>query len=154
MSSKGTQQKSLIWNSTTQLLKLAIPTAMQAVKLARNVFQVDALAIFAYQMVGALEKYFSFNRISFMDTKDIDGTEMPSIFICPAKQDLYQHTQNTTEHGYLDLRSFLRGNVNSSVDFVSWEGIKNLSHNDISRQQFNSIEEWKDIWIDGEPLKN
>ena len=109
---------------------------MQALKLARNVFQVVALAIFAYQMVEALEKYFSFKRISFMETKDIEDTEMPSIFICPAKQDLYGYLQNSTEHGYSYLADFLLGNVNS-MDFVSWEGMQNHSYSNVARQVFN-----------------
>ena len=127
MSSDGNFM-SLIWNSTTRLLKLAILTAMQAVKLARNVFQVVALAIFAYQMVEALEKYFSFKRIAFMETKDIEDTEMPSIFIYPAKQDLNVKTQNTTKHGYYDLWSFLVSLLKSRSDIVSWEGMQNLSY--------------------------
>ena len=147
-------------NSTTWPLKLATFTAMQAVKLARNVFQVVALAIFAYQMVEALEKYFSFKRISFMETKDIEDTEMPSIFFCPAKQNLLDFTQNTAVHGYVDLRSFLKGSLKSRMqvleqeeeqDVVSWEGMQNLSYSNVSRQLFNPIDTWNDVWIVGEP---
>ena len=100
---------------------------MQAVKLARNVFQVVALAIFAYQMVETLEKYFSF-KDCVQETKDIEDTEMPSIFIYPAKQDLYVKTQNMTEHGYYDLWSFLVSLLKSRSDVVSWEGMQNLSY--------------------------
>ena len=139
---------------TTRPLNLAIPTAMQAVKLARNVFQVVALAIFAYQMFEALGKYINVKRISFMETEDIEGKDMPSIFICPAKQNLYEDFQNTTEHGYYSLMSFLQGDVNSKMDFVSWEGLKNLSYNNMSRQVFNPINGWNDVGIEGEPHTN
>ena len=89
-----------------------------------------------------------------METKDIEDTEMPSIFICPAKQDWSEYSQNTTEHGYRNLKSFIRGQVNSSLDFVSSEGMQNLSFSNVSRQVFNSIDEGKDNQIIGEPEAN
>ena len=124
---------------------------MQALKLVRHFFQAIALVIFVYQMNGALWKYFSFTRISYIETKDIKDAELPSIFICPSKRGIYEGSPNKAEHGYLNIHDFAHGSVNGSRDFVSWNGISNQSYGNITRQMFKQIG-WYEI--EGEPKKN
>ena len=43
---------------------------MQPSKLAHHCVQAVALTIFAYQMIGAISKYFTFSSVVSIDTKD------------------------------------------------------------------------------------
>ena len=129
---------------------------MQILRLGRHLFQLVALAIFVYQMVEALDKYFIPRKIQFMETKDIEGAERPSIFICPAKQRFegVSESQNMTQHGYFDIFDYLTRSVDQSGDFVSWEGRNNISYGIITSQIFNPIIGWENIEVAGNPGKN
>ena len=55
---------------------------MQVIKLTRSLVQLAAFILFAFQMVQALLKFFSFNTFPSVETKDTVDARLPYIFIC------------------------------------------------------------------------
>ena len=62
-------------------------------------------------------------------------------------------SQIMKEHGYSSIFNFLAGSVDKR-DFVSWEGMNNLSYSNMTRKVFNQIDRWADVQIKAGPLKN
>ena len=107
---------------------------MQSIRLARLLVQIVALAIFTYQMTVAVEKFFSFTTLPTEDTKDFSESKLPTLFVCPRKG-----AQRFKNHGYSGYPKFLIGQVNNNTEFVSWEGLNNLTYKNITRQMFDII---------------
>ena len=111
---------------------------MLAMKSLLTVFQAVALAIFAYQMYGALHKYIEFNSYPSVETRDIVDTGMPDLFICLQEDHQYAYQRAIDVHGYF-YSTFLEGFVNRSTGFVSWEGVQNLTYNEVLKELFIPI---------------
>ena len=119
---------------------------MQALSLARQFFQAIAFAIFAYQMIVALNKYASFATFPYVETKGIADVKLPDVFVCPKKYDMF----DGNGIGYSDmLNGIYSGNSTSS--FVSWEGNDTMLYENMTRQLFTEI---GDFWVYGNPLNN
>ena len=55
---------------------------MKILTMVRKAVQLVALAIFSYQMVLAVGKYWTFSSTAVVETKDIKDAILPSIFVC------------------------------------------------------------------------
>ena len=118
---------------------------MQALSLARHFFQIIAFAIFAYQMIVALNKYASFATFPYVETKGIADVKLPDVFVCPKQRDMF----DGNGIGYSDmLNGIYSGN---STSFVSWEGNDTMLYENMTRQLFTKIYEFS---VHGNPLNN
>ena len=104
--------------------------------------QIVALAIFTYQMTVAVEKFFSFTTLPTEEAKDFSESKLPTLFVCPRKG-----AQRFKNHGYSGYPKFLIGQVNNNTEFVSWEGLNNLTYKNITRQMFDIIKK-EDVQIE------
>ena len=107
---------------------------MQSVRLLRHCIQAVALAIFAYQMVVAVEKYVTFSSVPTEETKDIADAKLPDIYLC---MEVQRDSEILKKHGYSifgsRMHSYLIGDTSGSgrSSFVTWEGINNQSYEKI-----------------------
>ena len=128
---------------------------MQALSLARYFFQAIAFAIFAYQMIVALDKYVSFATFPSVETKGIADMKLPDLFVCLKQKDMFDIRKSLEKfqigylgflYGYDELR-------NSEFGFVSWEGNTEIPYKNLTRLLFNAIDE--EDWISyGSPINN
>ena len=112
---------------------------MKIMNTVRYVFQVALLAVFSYQMVLAIGKYFSFATTTVEETKDIKDARLPSIFVCAGEQ-IYADKARFREHGYIyGLDDYLPGSLDMKDDVLTWEGKQNLTYEIITKQMFPNI---------------
>ena len=102
---------------------------MQVAKLARLLFQVAALGIFAFQMVNAVKKFFAYSTVPQTESKDITQSSLPDVYIC--QEDQYDPEIAKTNGYGKEIDSFLsgliaylpdRGGYNNEVGFLTWSG--------------------------------
>ena len=105
---------------------------MQLVRLLRHCIQAVALAIFAYQMIVAVDKYTTFSSVPTETTKDIADAKLPDIYICSKKLNFLRL------YGYIpnNIEGFLRGTLKHS-SFITWEGKNNLSYDEITSKKYS-----------------
>ena len=76
--------------------------AMRLLGLVRLSLQTLALAIFAYQLAEALQRYMSFSSIASVETTDIAAVQLPDIFVCLKAQNVSAvEMVNTENHANL-----------------------------------------------------
>ena len=111
--------------------------AMQLSKYARRLIQAMALLIFAYQIMNATEKYLQFRSSPTVETMNIAVSSLPDFYIC---NDDFLHLNHAGENktGY-SFKGFLRGSINKTLNYVSWEGAENLTYENVSRQLFFTV---------------
>ena len=81
---------------------------MNTLKMLRHMVQMAAVAVFAYQMILAFEKYRAVSTTTVEETKDIKDAKLPSIFVCPKQY--VDIDSEFREHGYYyGLDDFLSG---------------------------------------------
>ena len=119
---------------------------MAPLGLLRYIVQLLALAIFAYQMMVAFDKYFSNGQIQSVETKSIADISLPDIFICLSYEEMFN--QETIGYGFYD---YLRGNINGSYppSFLSWNG--EMSFENMTRKLFGKVPGLREY---GEPPEN
>ena len=123
---------------------------MQSVRLLRLCIQAVALAIFAYQMIVALEKYATFSSVPTEETKDIANAKLPDIYLC---MEVPRNSKILKNHGYYvknsRMNSYLEGLASGSGKsfFVSWEGINNQPYEKIIGNNVRNVENYIKIYI-------
>ena len=112
---------------------------MQSVRMFRHCFQAVALAIFAYQMILAVNKYTTFSSVPTEESIEIADAKLPDIYICLKAK---SNSLFLEKHGYQfntgkGMPSFIGGYTyeafkDSNNIFVTWEGIYNLTYENIT----------------------
>ena len=122
---------------------------MELLRLVRLTLQNIALAIFAYQMVEALERYMSFSSIASVETKDITAAPLPDIYVCLKARNV---SAVLTEHHYdFGMEDFLLGEIFLERNSLSWEGVSEVPYKTILGQLQPNTE---DIRVEGNPREN
>ena len=128
---------------------------MALLGILRYSVQLLALAIFAYQMIVAFDKYFSNGQIQSVETKSIGDISLPDIFICLSKDEMYDQDTNRFYYGYPSYDHYLFGNIYGSYQpsFVSWMENGEVSFENMTRKLFGKIDtdEW---FVYGNPAEN
>ena len=120
---------------------------MALLGILRYSVQLLALAIFAYQMIVAFDKYFSNGQIQSVETKSIGDISLPDIFICLSKDEMYDQDTNRYFYGYPSYVHYLYGDIygGSQVTFVSWMENGEVSFENMTSKLFGKID--TDEWI-------
>ena len=128
---------------------------MALLGILRYSVQLLALAIFAYQMIVAFDKYFSNGQIQSVETKSIGDISLPDIFICLSKDEMYDQDTNRYFYGYPSYVHYLYGDIygGSQVTFVSWMENGEVSFENMTSKLFGKIDtdEW---FVYGNPAEN
>ena len=125
---------------------------MNTLKMLRHMVQMAAVAVFAYQMILAFEKYRAVSTTTVEETKDIKDAKLPSIFVCPKQY--VDIDSEFREHGYYyGLDDFLSGYLKFKDNVLSWQGTENLPYANITRQMYPGIKT-KDLVTSGNPYYN
>ena len=93
---------------------------MRLLKLFRMLVQVAAFAVFTYQMILAFKKFTTFSSIALEETKDIQETNLPTMFMA-RKSDEAKINAKLHEVGYENQNGLLFGMIPRYPDYMSGE---------------------------------
>ena len=125
---------------------------MQAVRLAKLIFQAISIVIFAYQSILAVRKFSTVSSIPTVETVDISDAKLPAIYIC-LKDTTFE--ENFEEQGYYTFSAFRDGRLaNLGIEYaVSWEGNNSLPYRNLTRKVVKSPRQ-NYFFISGNPSES
>ena len=99
--------------------------------MLRHCFQAVALAIFAYQMILAVNKYTIFSSVPTEESIEIADAKLPDIYYCLKA---LRNKRILKQHGYKGNAYFWSGRPYEARESLSvtWEGVNNLTYGNIT----------------------